>query len=525
MKPTKTFVDEVPCHLEVEAKTSVSGTFSVSLFNTDIVLFKYVPDVIAPFNINQINITETVIYFFLHQLQSIQFESEVGIVPVVYVKFANPKLPSQIRFVFTNNAYVQINNCFNELKAMNFITNHSVYKNFFNINTKSEKKFIFPDDWKTLSQVHCLLSHKKMVDSLPKLDDEHVEFSLDDFKKYLNDDGSLKNYIELRDTVHASGLSDEARPYVWPYLMKFYEPEMTNEQKDEIVQKRLKEYSNLCIQCENLFEEQYKYSKCYQVIKHDVDRTDKTSKFFEERGNESYAMLQRILSCFNLYLPDVGYIQGMGDFVTLLFQIYIRSFKENHQIEFFDGSIVDIKFAESFIFWNFIKLLETSEQDSLFSSMSENQEFIAERAFAIINLNHRTLSQWLETNNLSNLFFMYSTFLLQFRRNYSTEKIMKVWDIFYSYETPSAFIRFFVASILFFIFPEIASEGTVQMGNLISIIESSLKNYEPKPILNLAKQLIKKIKSIESQCDWYFMKMPTFRSEVEGFPKYLSFKD
>lgn len=523
MKPTKILVDDVVCHLEIEAQSSVSGKFNVSLFNPDIVLFKYVPDVVSPFDINQVNITETIIYFFLHQLQSIQLESEVGVVPVVYIKFANPKLPSQIRFVFTNDAYVQMNNCLNELKTLNFITKHSTFKNFFNVNVKNEKKFIFPDDWKTLSQVHCLLAHKNIVSSLPKLEEDNAKFTLDDFKKYLNEDGSLKHFQELKEKVHISGLTDEARPYVWPYLMKFYEPEMTNAMKKEFVEKRLKDYEYLCIQYENLIDEQNRYTDNYKIIVHDVERTDKTSPFFEEKI-ESYDMLKRMLSCFNLYLPDVGYIQGMGDFATMLFPIYIRAFKD-HKVEFFDGTIVDIKYAESFIFWNLLKLFEVSEQDSLFSSMSENQEFIAERAFAIINLNHRTLSQWLTTNGLSNLYFIYSSFLLQFKRNYPIDKVLEIWDIFYSYENPYAFIRFFVASVLFFIFPEIASEGSIQIGNMISILEKSIKNYEPKQILNLAKQLIKKIKSVESQSDWYFMKLPSFRTEVENYPKYFSLKN
>ncbi|KAH0792637.1 TBC domain containing protein [Histomonas meleagridis] len=529
MSQAKIAVDDVVCHMEIpDQNIVVEGKFKVTQYNPDIFSMEFIPNNMVPFDPKKRNVEESHIYFLLHQIKSIQLTKQIGKAQVIYISFVISKIPNQIRFVFKDGSDAIMNNFFNELKSMGLISAHNTYQDFYNVNAKCDKSFIFPQDSITLTQANCLISHRNMLSTLPELDSTQPPVSLSEFQQHLNEDGSLHDFQALKEHIFQSGLTNEARPYAWPYLFGLFKPSMTLSDRTTFMAHNYENYNVLVSQYENQIQLQSRYINSLMVVKQDCFRIDSNAAMFEE-GSRARTMIERILSCYHLYVPDIGYVQGMTDIAMPLFPVFFKSFKDNDKVELYDNTLVDTKEAESIIFWNYVKLLEVSEQDALFGFMKENQAFLAERVFAIISMNQlstneRALSRWLIANNLNNLFFIYSSFLLQFKRNFPTESLLGIWDIIYSYENPSAFIRFFTAAVLFLIFPEIASVGTPQLGEIISLVDASIRKYETKQILELAKRLLKKAKDNDSQSEWIFMNLPTFRKKVDNYPKYFSLK-
>lgn len=52
------------------------------------------------------------------------------------------------------------------------------------------------------------------------------------------------------------------------------------------------------------------------LIEKDVQRTDRTNKFFEGDENQNLVTMKDILMTYNMFNFDLGYVQGMSDLLA-----------------------------------------------------------------------------------------------------------------------------------------------------------------------------------------------------------------
>lgn len=52
------------------------------------------------------------------------------------------------------------------------------------------------------------------------------------------------------------------------------------------------------------------------LIEKDVQRTDRTNKFFEGDDNQNLVTMKDILMTYNMFNFDLGYVQGMSDLLA-----------------------------------------------------------------------------------------------------------------------------------------------------------------------------------------------------------------
>ncbi|KAH0795544.1 TBC domain containing protein [Histomonas meleagridis] len=226
-----------------------------------------------------------------------------------------------------------------------------------------------------------------------------------------------------------------------------------------------------------------------------------------------------MFQAYILYNPNIGYTQGMGDYISTLMILYIKEFNGDMAV-FYDGRTIPIEKAESFIFWNFVYLLRSNQLDIQFKNMQSSQRFNAGRSFEIAASIHPVMQHWISSRKLDGLFFIYKSILLTFKRDYPIEFVKRIWDSVFSCDK-AVFPRFFTAAVLFEIFPSIAIVEFGDLGDVISSYENCLKNIDQNELIEIAMFLYEKGTNDVNNEKYWCMKLNTKHS-VENFkPRYF----
>ncbi|OHT06061.1 hypothetical protein TRFO_05717 [Tritrichomonas foetus] len=522
MKVTQVIENSIRGKLDLEFIPLIPGIFSVELYDNEIYLFRWIPEKHEPFDLAKSNFQEAQVYFLLHQIQSIHISKEDE--HKIFLRFAIPKLPTSVRFLFTNESIKLIDQCIEYLKNSQLIYVNPNYPHIYNVKVKCTRSFIFPSDYISLSQLICFSTHYSIFRKYPLPKMKKSKMSLSNFNSYVYKDGKISKYSKLQRRVFEYGMNDDIRPYVWSYLLGYYQSNYTNDQKKEEEEKKFLEYKDLLSQTQSEIQFQYDCNQIKTIIRNDVARTEKSDSFFKDLDSLARKMMIRILINYNAYNKDVGYVQGMCDLARPFFTVFIKDITDENNIKIYNDKWVDRDHAESLIYWHFVGFLKLGGQEAMFSSMAENQMFFAERAFAIAKNNHPLLGQWLIAHNLSDLLFLYSSFLLQFKRYFPMNQILQLWDAIYSSDNPSVFLRFFVAATLFILFPYIASSQSTDNGSIMILVGNTLDKIDIKEIIILSKQLYMNAKENPAQSEWYFMELPSPHERVTNYPKYFKLK-
>ena len=341
--------------------------------------------------------------------------------------------------------------------------------------------------------------------------------------------------------VHYRGLTDDARIFLWPYLTHVFEPQQTKAQKKERLLSLKQNYDALQLQYSSFLPEQIQEINAIKdfirVIDNDVKRTDRVLAYFKEDNSPNLEILRHILTAYAIYNDDSGYVQGMGDFVSPLITMYIKSYPKdsseldpntkNFSLNFssFDfndndnennnknennnnknennnnknekneankdneESLFSSVEVESFLFSLLIGFMEITQQDRLFTNLVPHQQFMLERTKKIVTSVHKPLHIWLEKNKLDNLIFLYRPTLLMLKRDFPINIVQRIWDAILSAPKPVVFFRCIMSSVLILLFPKLLLQTNGSLEEAVSISDSNIPNLDPKTLLRIAYKL------------------------------------
>ncbi|WWC72751.1 uncharacterized protein I206_106715 [Kwoniella pini CBS 10737] len=151
----------------------------------------------------------------------------------------------------------------------------------------------------------------------------------------------------------------------------------------------------------------------------------------EEEGsaaalNPHIAALRTILMTYHTYSPELGYVQGMSDLLSPIYVVF-----DANEADAFWGLVGVMKMMES----NFLR-----DQSGMKRKLSTLQQ--------LISVMDPELYAHLERTDSLNLFFCFRWILINFKREFKFEQVIKLWEVLWTNFYSDQFVLFVALAIL-----------------------------------------------------------------------------
>ncbi|KAG8507501.1 TBC1 domain family member 16 [Galemys pyrenaicus] len=247
--------------------------------------------------------------------------------------------------------------------------------------------------------------------------------------RHLNGLGQVEEEYKLRKAIFFGGIDVSIRGEVWPFLLRYYSPESTSEEREALRLRKRKEYAE--IQQKRLCmtpEEQRAFWRSVQfTVDKDVVRTDRSNQFFRGEGNPNVESMRRILLNYAVYNPDAGYSQGMSDLVAPIL-----------------AEVLD----ESDTFWCFVGLM----QNTIFVSSPRDEDMEKQLLYLreLLRLTHLRFYQHLVSLGEDGLqmLFCHRWLLLCFKREFPEAEALRIWEACWAHYQTDYFHLFVCVAIV-----------------------------------------------------------------------------
>lgn len=165
------------------------------------------------------------------------------------------------------------------------------------------------------------------------------------------------------------------------------------------------------------------FSARKQLIDKDVARTDRSHPFFKNKDN--LELLKDILMTYCMYDFDLGYVQGMSDYLSPLLVVM-----ENE---------VDA-------FWTFVGLMKRVHKNFEMDQMAIKKQLADLRT--LLEIINPKLTNYLEGHDSDHMYFCFRWILVAFKREFGFDDIMRLWEILWTDIPCQNFLLLICAAIL-----------------------------------------------------------------------------
>ncbi|KAM7262568.1 hypothetical protein ACFE04_000251 [Oxalis oulophora] len=231
---------------------------------------------------------------------------------------------------------------------------------------------------------------------------------------FLDSEGRVKDSNALRKRIFYGGVDHELRKEVWSILLGYYAYDSTYAERQYLRSTKKTEYETIKSQWKSILPEQAKrFTKFRErkgLIDKDVVRTDRSLSFYDGDDNPNVILLRDILLTYSFYNFDLGYCQGMSDFLS---------------------PILFVMEDESESFWCFVALMER-----LGPNFNRDQNGMHSQLFALsklVELLDSPLHNYFKQNDCLNYFFCFRWVLIQFKREFEYDKTMRMWEVLWTH--------------------------------------------------------------------------------------------
>ncbi|KAJ2102572.1 GTPase activating protein [Coemansia sp. S100] len=256
----------------------------------------------------------------------------------------------------------------------------------------------------------------------------------------------LASSDDVRKTIFAGGIEEDMRPMVWKYLLEIYPWGCSEQERKDIDKDRAEQY--WILKDKWLSEPELKTSDDFieqsSRIEKDVLRTDRTLPLFatdsvyggDDEANlaahglpgssASLEQMKDILMTFHYYdMATLGYVQGMSDLLAPIYSVYQD---------------------EPSTFWAFTAFMKRMRSHFL-RDQTGMQDELTTMAHLVEIANPR-LFRHLEKCDASNMFCCYRWLLIWFKREFSFENILRLWEVLWTDYLTDRFVLFVALAIL-----------------------------------------------------------------------------
>jgi len=253
-----------------------------------------------------------------------------------------------------------------------------------------------------------------------------------EWESYFDAEGRINREAEreIRRIIFYGGIEPSLRKEVWKYLVGYYPFGSSYAEREFLLHTKREEYKIYRAQWATItLEQETHYTKFVHRrhrIEKDVVRTDRSLPFFAGGDNPNVQVLQEILLTYIFFNQDIGYVQGMNDFLSPMLVIM------NEECE---------------AFWCFKFLM-----DQMMGNFHKDQmgmQNLLTRLGNVLRVMDPELFAYLKTkDDCANLFFCYRWMLILFKREFPFHDTLRLWEILWSEHLAKDFHLFVAAGIL-----------------------------------------------------------------------------
>lgn len=253
--------------------------------------------------------------------------------------------------------------------------------------------------------------------------------SVEEWRAFLDPEGRIMDSKALRKKVFYGGVDHALRKEVWKFLLGYHEYDSTQAEREYLAAMKREEYEAIKTQWKSISATQAKrFTKFRErkgLIDKDVVRTDRSVPYYEGDDNPNVIVLRDILLTYSFYNFDLGYCQGMSDFLAPI--LYVME-------------------DESESFWCFVSLMER-----LGGNFNRDQNGMHAQLLGLsklVELLDPSLHNYFRQNDCLNYFFCFRWVLIQFKREFSFDQVMLLWEVLWTHYLSEHFHLYLCVGIL-----------------------------------------------------------------------------
>ncbi|KAM9208503.1 TBC1 domain family member 16 [Dugong dugon] len=260
-------------------------------------------------------------------------------------------------------------------------------------------------------------------------EDLHKRVDVAAWLGHLNELGQVEEEYKLRKAIFFGGIDVSIRGEVWPFLLRYYSPESTSEEREALRVQKRKQYLEIQQKRLSMTPEEHRefWRNVQFTVDKDVVRTDRSNQFFRGEGNPNVESMRRILLNYAVYNPAIGYSQGMSDLVAPIL-----------------AEVLD----ESDTFWCFIGLM----QNTIFVSSPRDEDMEKQLLYLreLLRLTHLRFYQHLVSlgEDALQMLFCHRWLLLCFKREFPEAEALRIWEACWAHYQTDYFHLFICLAIV-----------------------------------------------------------------------------
>ncbi|KAM9598027.1 TBC1 domain family member 16 isoform 2-T3 [Trichechus inunguis] len=260
-------------------------------------------------------------------------------------------------------------------------------------------------------------------------EDLHKRVDVAAWLGHLNELGQVEEEYKLRKAIFFGGIDVSIRGEVWPFLLRYYSPESTSEEREALRVQKRKQYLEIQQKRLSMTPEEHRefWRNVQFTVDKDVVRTDRSNQFFRGEGNPNVESMRRILLNYAVYNPAIGYSQGMSDLVAPIL-----------------AEVLD----ESDTFWCFIGLM----QNTIFVSSPRDEDMEKQLLYLreLLRLTHLRFYQHLVSlgEDALQMLFCHRWLLLCFKREFPEAEALRIWEACWAHYQTDYFHLFICVAIV-----------------------------------------------------------------------------
>uniref|UniRef100_A0A7N8YGY4 TBC1 domain family member 15 n=1 Tax=Mastacembelus armatus TaxID=205130 RepID=A0A7N8YGY4_9TELE len=237
--------------------------------------------------------------------------------------------------------------------------------------------------------------------------------SVEDWAKYQDPEGRMINISQLKQAIFKGGLYHAVRKEAWKFLLGYFPWDSTLEERKALQRTKTDEYFRMKLQWKSVSEEQERRNSRLRdyrsLIEKDVNRTDRTNRFYEGIDNPGLVLLHDILMTYCMFDFDLGYVQGMSDLLSPI--LYVM---ENE---------VDA-------FWCFVSFMDQMHQN--FEEQMQGMKNQLIQLSLLLRLLDLVFWNYLESQDSGYLYFCFRWLLIRFKRELSFQDVLRLWEVMWT---------------------------------------------------------------------------------------------
>jgi hypothetical protein len=298
----------------------------------------------------------------------------------------------------------------------------------------------------------------------------------------------------LKHTIHLRGLAPDLRPFVWAKLLKSVPYSDEESEIEKYLEARLTRYRKLHHIASSFTDYQSKTAQqildMRKVIIADVKRNDRHLPEFRDDLSPNLLVIEHVMIAYAIHNRDAGYVQGMTDLGSPFVLMYIKDWPDPDHAVMYNSKVFTREEVESFIFSSFVEFLTLTQHDRMFTDLAPQQKFVLDRSVKIASAIHPDIKELMGLEELESLTFLFRPVLLLFKREFSPDDVLRLWDSMMTAEQPYCFVRYVAAAICILVYPKLIQLPDSSLGQVMIALDESMRAYTVNAVLQLITSLM-----------------------------------